>query len=59
MCHVWEWRINVYRVLVGYSEGKKPLGRPKSRWECVLRRLAGEGVECIQLAQDRGGGGLL
>jgi hypothetical protein len=23
----------VYRVLVGRSEGKRPLGRPKRRWE--------------------------
>jgi hypothetical protein len=23
----------VYRVLVGKSEGKRPLGRPRSRWE--------------------------
>jgi hypothetical protein len=23
----------VYRVLVGRSEGKRPLGRPRSRWE--------------------------
>jgi hypothetical protein len=24
---------NVYRVLVGKPEGKKPLGRPRRRWE--------------------------
>jgi hypothetical protein len=24
---------NVGRVLVGKSEGKKPLGRPRCRWE--------------------------
>jgi hypothetical protein len=23
----------VYKVLVGRSEGKRPLGRPRSRWE--------------------------
>jgi hypothetical protein len=23
----------VYRVLVGRPEGKRPLGRPRSRWE--------------------------
>jgi hypothetical protein len=23
----------VHRVLVGYLEGKKPLGRPRCRWE--------------------------
>jgi hypothetical protein len=24
---------NAYRILVGKVEGKKPLGRPRSRWE--------------------------
>jgi hypothetical protein len=28
---------NVYRVLVGKPEGKRPLGRPKSRWEDGIR----------------------
>jgi len=27
----------VYRVLVGEPEGKRPLGRPRSRWEEILR----------------------
>jgi hypothetical protein len=27
-----EWR-GVYRVLVGRPEGKRPLGRPRRRWE--------------------------
>jgi hypothetical protein len=35
----------VYKVLVGKAEGKRPLGRPRRRWEegikWVLRRLAG------------------
>jgi hypothetical protein len=26
-------RRGVYRVLVGKPEGKRPLGRPKRRWE--------------------------
>jgi hypothetical protein len=24
---------NVYRILVGKPEGRKPLGRPRCRWE--------------------------
>jgi hypothetical protein len=36
---------NVYKVLMGKPEGKKPLGRPKRRWEDGIRidlgRLAG------------------
>ena len=33
--HVWRVgdRRGVYRVLVGKPEGKRPLGRPKCRWE--------------------------
>jgi hypothetical protein len=35
---------NVYRVLMGEPEGKRPLGRPRRRWEdgirMDLRRLA-------------------
>jgi hypothetical protein len=27
----------MYRVLVGKSEGKRPLGRPRCRWEIILR----------------------
>ena len=30
-------RRGVYRVLVGKSEGKRPLGRPKRRWGIILR----------------------
>jgi len=30
-------RRGVYRVLVGKREGKRPLGRPKHRWEDVIR----------------------
>jgi hypothetical protein len=25
-------KMNVYRLLVGKPEGKRPLGRPRSRW---------------------------
>jgi hypothetical protein len=47
----------VYRVLVGRSEGKRPLGRPRLRWEdnikMDLRETGIGGANCIQLAQDR------
>jgi hypothetical protein len=29
----------VYRVLVGITEGKRPLGRPRGRWGIILRRI--------------------
>jgi hypothetical protein len=48
---------NVYRVLVGKPEGKRPLERPSRRWEdgikMDLREICWGGVEWIQLAQDR------
>jgi hypothetical protein len=50
---------NVYRVLMGKLEGKRRLGRPRHRWEDVIRmdlREVGWGsVDWIQLAQDSGG----
>jgi hypothetical protein len=47
---------NLYRVLVGKPEGKRPLGRQRRRWEDGVRmdlRQTGGGVEWIQLAHDR------
>jgi hypothetical protein len=46
-----------YRVLVGRPEGKRPLGRPRHRWEDNIKMdLAEIGIEWanwIQLAQDK------
>jgi hypothetical protein len=48
---------NVYRVLVGKPEGKRPLGRPRRRWEdgvrMDLREIDWGSLDLIQLAQDR------
>ena len=47
----------VYRVLVGKPEGRRPLGRPRRRWEDNIRMdlwVVGCGcVDCMELAQDR------
>jgi hypothetical protein len=47
----------VYRVLVGKPEEKRPLGRPRCRWEdnikMVLQEVECEGMDWIGLAQDR------
>jgi hypothetical protein len=43
--------------LVGRPEGKKPLGRPRRRWEnninLDLREIGIDGANWIQLAQER------
>ncbi|KAJ4452021.1 hypothetical protein ANN_03535 [Periplaneta americana] len=48
---------NAYRVLVGRPEGKRPLGRPRRRWEdnikTDLREVGYDGRDWINLAQDR------
>jgi hypothetical protein len=48
---------NVYSVLMGTPEGKRPLGRPRHRCEdgirMDLREISWGSVEWIQLAQDR------
>jgi hypothetical protein len=31
-----------YRVLVGRPEGKRPLGRPRHRWEDIIKMDVGE-----------------
>jgi hypothetical protein len=45
------------KVLVGKPEGKRPLGRPRRRWEDGIRMDLMEiglgGVDWIRLAQDR------
>jgi hypothetical protein len=46
----------VYRILVGRPKGKRPLGRPRHRWEdnikMDLRETGISGANWIWLAQD-------
>jgi hypothetical protein len=48
---------NAYRLLVGKSEGKRPLGRPRRRWvdniKMGLVDIGCSGEDSIRLAQDR------
>jgi hypothetical protein len=48
---------NAYRILVGKSEGKRPLGSPKRRWmdniKMDLRETGWGGMDWIDLAQDK------
>jgi hypothetical protein len=47
----------LYRILVGKPEGKRPLGRPRHRWEdnmkMDLKEMGRNGTEWIDLAKDR------
>jgi len=56
VAHMGERR-GVYMVLVGEPEGKRPLGRPRRRWEdnikMDLQEMGCVGMDWIELAQDR------
>ena len=49
-------RRGVYKVFVGKPEGKRPLGRPRLRWEdnikIALQEMGCRGMDWIELAQD-------
>ena len=51
------YRMGVYRVSVGKPEGKRPLGRPRRRWEenikMDLQELGCKDMDWTDLAQDR------
>ena len=60
----WAWHVarmgegrGVHRVLVGKPEGKRPLGRPRRRWEnnikMDLQEVLGSCGDWMELAQDR------
>ena len=58
VAHMGEGR-GVHRVLVGKPEGKRPLGRPRRRWEdnikMDLQEVGGGREVWMELAQDRDG----
>jgi hypothetical protein len=41
---------NAYRILVGMTEGKRSLGRPRRRW---VDKIGWDGTDWIDLAEDR------
>jgi hypothetical protein len=49
-------RRGAYRIFVGITEGRRPLGRPSRRWEDNIKmdfQEEGWGMDWIELAQDR------
>jgi hypothetical protein len=50
-------RRGAYRILVGRSEGRSPLGRPRRRWEdnmkMELQEVGWRSMDWIDMAQDR------
>jgi hypothetical protein len=48
---------NAYTILVGKPEGKRPLGRPRRRWDdnirTDLREIGLDLVDWMHLSQDR------
>jgi len=56
LAHLGERR-DIYRILMGKTEGKRQLGRPRHRWEdnvkWILRKWDVGGKDWIKLAQDR------
>jgi len=46
---------NCLQIFIRKPEGKRPLGRPRHRWEAVgmhFRETGSEGVDWMHLAQD-------
>jgi hypothetical protein len=56
-CSTHGAKMNAHRISVGKPEGKRPLGRPRRRWEdnirMVLREIGWGCMDWIDLAQDR------
>ena len=64
LCYIFKGNVTVlgegrgvHRVLVGNLEGKRPLGRPRRRWEdnikMDLKEVGGGCGDWMELAQDR------
>jgi hypothetical protein len=55
-CGAYEGGKSVHRVLVGKPEGKRPLGRPRRRWEDNIKmdvqEVGGGRGDWMELAQE-------
>ena len=54
-CSAYGERTGVYRILMGKPEGKRPLGRPRNRWEDNMKLDIQEAVWWCEV--DRAGSG--
>jgi hypothetical protein len=54
-CGAYGEERGVHRVLVAKPEGKRPLGRPRRRWEDNIQEVGGGRVDWMELGQDRDG----
>ena len=55
-CGAYGEERGVHRVLVGKPEGRRPIARPRRRWEDNIKmdlREVGRGGDGMELAQDR------
>jgi hypothetical protein len=55
-CSTYGEKSGAYRILVGRPEVRRPFGRPRRRWEVILKWIFkkwDEGMDWIELAQDR------
>ena len=56
-CGAYGEKRGIYRILVGKPDGRRPLGRPRHRWEDNIKMDIQEvgcgGMGWIKLAQDR------
>ena len=57
-CNTYGEKTRAYKVLVGKTEGKRPLERLRRRWEGIILKWIfvkwDGGMDWIDLAQDRG-----
>jgi hypothetical protein len=49
-----EEKRNAYRILVGKPEGKRPLGRPRRRWEDNIRMVVWTGLIWLRIGTSGG-----
>jgi hypothetical protein len=57
ICSTHVEKKNAYRVLAGTQEGKRPLERPRHKWDynikMCIRQIGWDDTDWIHLAQDK------